>query len=86
VANLTNPKCVDALRRFDAKKSEVLGTRNALQAILRKLASKVTSIFKKADAEQAVQLTKDLARLMKELKDIVSEIMNECGCRFLGTV
>jgi hypothetical protein len=82
-ANLTNPKCLDALRRFDAKKGDVVRTRDALQAIIRKLTSKVTSIFQKADAEEAVRLTKEMASLMKELKDIVGEIMNECGCRFL---
>jgi hypothetical protein len=85
-ANLTNPKCVDALRRFDAKKADIRSSRDALQAIIRKLTSKVTSIFKKADAEEAVRLTKELASLMKELKDIVAEIMNECGCRFLAGI
>jgi hypothetical protein len=84
--NLTNPKCLDALARYDAKKADVVSTRNALQDIIRKLTSKVTSIFKKADAEEAVRLTKEMAKLMKELKDIVNEIMTECGCRFLGGI
>jgi hypothetical protein len=83
-ANVTNPKCLDALSRFDQKKGEIVVKRNNLMDILRRLASKVTSIFQKADAKAAVELTKELARLMSELMDIVREIMNECGCRFLG--
>jgi hypothetical protein len=75
------PECLNALLKYLAKKNEVIAVRNDLQqTVTRIMTTLVPSIF---DALHARELVKLLAVLMQELKNVVKEIGNQCGCRFL---
>jgi hypothetical protein len=86
--SVPNPsqECLDALAKFLAKKLEVIATRNALQDAVRFILSNPTNVISIFDVLLVKELTKKLARLMQELKDVVKDVMNQCGCRFLGRV
>jgi hypothetical protein len=81
------PACLKALARFAIKKVQVIAKRTDLQGILANLREALKGglskfIWKKL-AMSAESAGKDLAKLTDELRDIVADIIKECGCQFI---
>jgi hypothetical protein len=79
--------CLDALKRFDTKKLEVVAKRNELQVIIQQMKNGLSGgpqkVIWKLLAKRAQVLGRQLAALTKELRDIVAEIIRKCGCQFI---
>jgi len=78
-----SPKCLQALAEFEQKIIEIVATRDELQAVLRELAGRVTTLFDKARLARVVQLTLKMGTQRKELLAIVDRIRIDCGCIFV---
>ncbi len=81
------PACVNALARFVTKKAEVIAKRSELQSILQSLrkalAGAPNKFIWKLLASRAEKAGEALAKLMEELREIVRDIIKECGCGFI---
>jgi peptidoglycan hydrolase-like protein with peptidoglycan-binding domain len=76
-----DPRCLEALSRYDPKLTELIGRRDAMQAQARLVRATGGSLAQVLILESIIR---QVIALRKELRAIVREIMNKCGCRFLG--
>lgn len=79
--------CAAALAKFDLKKLDVVAIRNELLGIIREMKNasdgSISKFIWKLLVKRAESAANRLAAAEKELREIVKEIMRECGCQFI---
>jgi peptidoglycan hydrolase-like protein with peptidoglycan-binding domain len=74
IAN-NDPRCLEALSRYEAKRIEVRAKRDQLSDLIKLMTPEVIPIA-------LAPVTKQLITLLKELDEIVDEVFDLCGCNF----
>jgi peptidoglycan hydrolase-like protein with peptidoglycan-binding domain len=72
-----DPRCLDALSRFEAKSLEVGAKQAQLGSLIKLVSSGMNPVF-------LGPVFQELLKLLDELDAVVEEVLDLCGCRFAG--
>jgi len=76
------PECAEAYLKYIELRNQLSDLRRELRGLIFLITSKPVRITIKADAEQAVELVKKMARMTSDLRRLLSDFWDKCGCRF----